>query len=203
MVSNNMHVELDLEGKIDKKAIKEHIKTLDEQTAYLSNTIDDFRNFFKPDTAKETISFNSIFDKILTLLQKSLQNNDIELKLPKNGNLEIFTYPNQLIQVIINIINNSKDAIKELGTKLGLITVEIGENKKNITLKICDNGGGIDPSIKGKLGLPYVSTKSKNGTGLGIYMSTVIVSRHLGGRLYWDSDKGKTCFFIELPKVTL
>jgi len=203
MVSNNMHAQLDLKGKIDTKFIKEHIKTLDEQTAYLSNTIDDFRNFFKPDTAKETTSFNSIFDKILTLLQKSLQNNDIELKLPKNGDLEIFTYQNQLTQVIINIINNSKDAIKELGVKRGLITVKINENKKNITLKICDNGGGIDPSIKDKLGLPYVSTKSKNGTGLGIYMSTVIVSRHLGGRLYWDSDEKKTCFFIELPKVTL
>jgi len=103
--------------------------------------------------------------------------------------------------VIINIINNSKDAIKDSGVKQGLITVEIDENEKFITLKVCDNGGGIDPSIKNKLGQPYVSTKSKNGTGLGIYMSTVIVSRHLGGRLYWDSDKEKTCFYIELPKV--
>ncbi|NOX15614.1 MAG: PAS domain S-box protein [Epsilonproteobacteria bacterium] len=200
MVSNNIHAQLELQGKIKAKDIKEYIKTLDEQSSYLSDTIDDFRNFFKPDIVKETISFNSIFEKILTLLQKSLQNNDIPLILPKNGDIKIFTYPNQLIQVIINIINNSKDAIKEKNNEHGVITVSIDENKQNVVLKICDNGGGIDPSVKDKLGQPYVSTKSKNGTGLGIYMSMIIVSKHLGGRLYWDSNDGNTCFYIELPK---
>ncbi len=203
MVSNNIHAQLELQGKIKAKEIKEYIKTLDEQSSYLSDTIDDFRNFFKPDIAKETMSFNSIFDKILTLLQKSLQNNDIPLTLPKNGNLEISTYPNQLIQVIINIINNSKDAIKENNSEHGVITVSIDENKQSVVLNISDNGGGIDPAIKDKLGQPYVSTKSKNGTGLGVYMSTIIVSKHLGGKLYWDSDDKNTCFHIKLPKKIL
>ena len=203
MVSNNIHAQLELQGKVKVKDIREYIKTLDEQSSYLSDTIDDFRNFFKPDVAKETISFNSIFDKILTLLQKSLQNNDISLILPKNGNIKIFTYPNQLIQVIINIINNSKDAIKENNSKNGTITISIEESKNNVVLKICDNGGGIDPSIKDKLGQPYVSTKSKNGTGLGIYMSMIIVSKHLRGKLRWDSNNGNTCFSIGLPKEIL
>jgi two-component system CheB/CheR fusion protein len=201
MVSNNIHAQLELEGQVKPDETRKYLKVLDEQSSYLSNTIDDFRNFFKPDIAKEKISFNSLFQKILVLLQKTLQNNDITLKLPKNGNIEILTYPNQLIQVVINIINNSKDAIKESGNERGVITISIDKYEQNIVLKICDNGGGIDPSIKDRLGQPYVSTKSKNGTGLGIYMSTVIASRHLGGRLYWDSNEKNTCFYIELPKA--
>ena len=201
MVSNNIQARLELEDKISAKDLKEYVKTLDEQASYLSHTVDDFRNFFKPDVAKEMVSFNSIFEKILTLLQKTLQNNDIPFSLPKNDNIEILTYPNQLIQVIINIVNNAKDAIKENNNEHGAITVFLNEGEKNVILKICDNGGGINPSIKDKLGQPYVSTKAQNGTGLGVYMSKTIVSKHLGGKLYWESNEEKTCFFIELPKV--
>ncbi len=200
MVSNNLHADMELGEKITVGMLHELIKTLDEQTQYLSSTIDDFREFFKPDKSKESTSTSSIFSKIVTLMEKSLQSNEIELKLPKGKNLEIVTYPNQLIQVLLNIINNAKDAIKESGRKDGLIEISMLETKKNITISICNNGKEIDPLVRKKLGQPYVSTKSKNGTGLGVYMSNVIVTKHLGGRLYWESDKVETCFYIELPR---
>ncbi|MCF6173220.1 MAG: HAMP domain-containing histidine kinase, partial [Campylobacteraceae bacterium] len=202
MISNNIRAQLELQGKIDAQEIKKYIKTLDDQSSYLSSTIDDFRNFFKPDISKEVVSFDSIFEKILTLLEKTLQNNDISLILPKSSNKKVYTYPNQLIQVLVNIINNSKDAIKDKNIEQGVITISVDENEKTVTLKICDNGGGIDLAIIDKLGQPYVSTKSKNGTGLGVYMSMTIVSKHLGGKLYWDSSNGNTCFYIKLPKGT-
>ncbi len=200
MVSNNIRANMELEENITVSMLHELMKTLNEQTQYLSNTIDDFREFFKPDKSKESILASLLFSKIVTLMQKSLESNNITLVLPKNQNLEIVTYPNQLIQVLINIINNAKDAIKENGRKDGMVQIAIQESDDDITMSICNNGDEIDPRIKDKLGEPYVSTKSKNGTGLGVYMSNIIVTKHLGGRLYWESNKDKTCFYIELPK---
>jgi len=201
MTANNMHAQLELDGEVKPEDIEEYIKTLDKQTSYLSQTIDDFRNFFKPDKTKEKISFDAIFNQILTLMQKSLENNNITLQLPQNRDIEILIYPNQLIQVLINIINNAKDAIKEHNPEHGIINITLDEKKNKIILGICDNGGGIDPSVKDKLGEPYVSTKSENGTGLGLYMSGIIVAKYLEGKLYWDSDEENTCFYIELPKT--
>ncbi len=201
MVSNNLHADLELGEKITVSMLHELMKTLDEQTQYLSNTIDDFREFFKPDKQKETIAIASLFAKIVTLMQKSLQSNNITLQFPKQKDMRITTYPNQLIQVLINIINNAKDAIKQNGRKDGSIEISLSESENYITINICNNGDEIDALVKQKLGQPYVSTKSKNGTGLGVYMSKVILSKHLGGRLYWESDKDKTCFYVELPKM--
>lgn len=201
MVSNNLHANIELGEKITQDMLRESIKTLDEQTQYLSHTIDDFREFFKPDKEKETISLSSLFKKISTLVDKSLQNNNIVLELPHDKNISIKTYPNQLIQVLLNIINNAKDAIKEVDKKDGRIWIELEEKSNRLLFSICNNGPKIDSSIRQKLGQPYVSTKSKNGTGLGVYMSNVITSRHLDGKLYWESDKKRTCFYIELPKT--
>ncbi len=200
MVSNNLHADMELGEKITVSMLHELIKTLDEQTQYLSHTIDDFREFFKPDKIKETMSSLSLFEKIVTLMKKSLENNNIILELPENKNISIETYPNQLIQVLINIISNAKDAIKQIDKKDGYIKIELEEKSDILLLSICNNGAEIDSSVKHKLGQPYVSTKSKNGTGLGVYMSNIIVTKHLGGKLYWESNRKKTCFYIELPK---
>lgn len=200
MVSNNLHANIELDEKITTNMLQELMKTLDEQTQYLSRTIDDFREFFKPDKSKEDISIASLCSRIVTLMQKSLENNDIRLELPSEKNIVLTTYPNQLIQVILNIINNAKDGIKEAKKDDGLIKISLQEDKNTIILSICNNGKEMDSSIIDKLGQPYVSTKSKNGTGLGVYMSKIITTKHLDGKLYWESDKNKTCFYIELPK---
>jgi two-component system CheB/CheR fusion protein len=199
MVSNNIQAQIQLQEKIDSESLQELIDELNEQTQYLSHTIDDFRNFFKPDKEKELLSLDEIINKLQNIIQKSLQSNDIKFEYIKDINIEVFTYQNQLMQVLINIINNAKDAIKENRTENGLIRMDVTINKKETILKICDNGGGIDLRIKNKLGEPYITTKSENGTGLGIYMSKIIVSKHLGGRLYWESDNEGSCFYISLP----
>ena len=198
MISNNIQAQLELQESIEPKSLREFIHLLDNQTQYLSHTIDDFRNFFKPDKSKEMLSLDSIIEKLKNLVQKSLDNNEITLKYPKNLNINIYTYQNQLMQVLINIINNAKDAIKEHKTQDGLISINVTTNKKETILKVCDNGGGIREDVKEKLGEPYVTTKSENGTGLGIYMSKIIVSKHLGGRLFWESDSRGSCFYISI-----
>lgn len=196
MISNNIQAQIELQESVEPKALQKFIHLLNNQTQYLSHTIDDFRNFFKPDKEKEKLHFDSIIEKLKNLVQKSLENNEITLKYPKNSAVEIYTYQNQLMQVLINITNNAKDAIKENKIQNGLISIDVTTNKKETVLKICDNGGGIREDIKKKLGEPYVTTKSENGTGLGIYMSKIIVSKHLGGKLFWESDDKGSCFYI-------
>ena len=199
LLSNNVKIKLDLEEEISKDNIEHLISSLNKQTQYLSQTIDDFRDFFKPDKVKEDVSMDTVITKVTNLMGKTLQNNNIELVLPQNSDMKVAIYMNQLIQVIINLINNAKDAIKIKNISDGRIELSLKEEKKDITLSICDNGGGIDASVKEKIGQPYVSTKSKNGTGLGLYMSIMIVTNYLDGQIKWDSDEKGSCFYITLP----
>lgn len=201
MVSNNIQMQIELEENIDSDALKNFLTTVNEQTQYLSHTIDDFRDFFKPDRQKEHISIDELIQKLLHLVDKSLQNNNITLKYPQNTGIELYTYQNQLLQVLLNIINNAKDAIKERNINDGHISIKIKEENKNLTITICDNGGGIDAQVLDKIGEPYVTTKSKNGTGLGLYMSKVVLRKHLKGSLSWSSDTHGACFIVSLENI--
>ena len=199
MLANNIKVRVELQEDVSKEDIDHLIITLNKQTQYLSQTIDDFRDFFKPDKVKELVNINTIIEKVENLMLKSLQNNNITLEVPSVNEIKIPIYINQLIQVILNLINNAKDAIKTKEINDGVISIDVSEDKNNITISICDNGGGIDKSIIDRLGQPYVSTKSKNSTGLGLYMSIMIVENHLDGKLQWKSDAKGSCFYIILP----
>ncbi len=199
MLANNIRLQKELGNEVSEDDINHLITGLNKQTAYLSHTIDDFRDFFKPDKMKETVSLNSILQKTMTLVGKSLKNNNIKLTHELQEEIILTTYPNQLMQILINLINNAKDAIKDNNINDGLIQISATQKKKNLIINICDNGGGIDKSVLDKLGQPYVTTKSKNGTGLGLYMSIIITSKHLGGKLHWENKEKGSCFYITLP----
>ncbi len=200
MSANNIHAMLDLQQNIKPKTLQSFISIIDEQTQYLSHTVDDFRDFFKPDKEKEEVTITTILNKLNSLVAKALETHNILLKLPKDGNIKIKTYQNQLIQVLLNIVNNAKDAIKDNNLNNKLIKITIKEHQGTIILSICDNGGGIDKSVMDNLAQPYVTTKGKNGTGLGLYMSKIIVTKHLDGELNWYNVEDGACFDIILNK---
>jgi len=202
MSANNIHAMLDLQESIEPKVLRDFIATIDDQTKYLSKTVDDFREFFKPDKHKEMILLDTVFQKLNTLVGKALQNNNISLTLPKKSDIKIKTYQNQLIQVLLNIVNNAKDAIKEQNSTKRDITIALKTSKDKININICDSGGGIDKEVISKLTQPYVTTKGKNGTGLGLYMSEIIVTRHLGGTISWKNENSGACFNIELDRMS-
>ena len=201
MASNSLKAHLELDNEISNDILEQVTETMDEQTHYLSRTIDDFRDFFKPDKVKDKVSMSTIIEKLVTLIQKGLDNNGIILELPKNQEYEIRTYQNQLLQALINLVNNAKDAIKEHNPTTGVIRIGLTREDREIIIQVCDNGGGISPSIKNTISQPYVTTKAENGTGLGLYMSNIIISKHLGGRLWWSSDSVGCCFYIGLPMI--
>lgn len=199
LVSNNIRANMELDIEVTKDELDNLLTTLDEQSQYLSSTIDDFKNFFKPEKEREEIEISLIFSRLMTLIQKSVENNSIKLNLPTHQDTRLYTYPNQIIQILLNLINNAKDAILEFNPQNGVIGITLDKTETEIVIGVCDNGGGIDKSVLDKIGQPYVSTKSKNGTGLGLYMSQIITKKYLNGQLYWENHKDGCCFYLSLP----
>ncbi|MDF1877619.1 PAS domain S-box protein [Sulfurimonas sp. SAG-AH-194-L11] len=199
MEANSLQADLELGNEINKVNLQKLVKSISYQTQHLSKTIDDFRNFFKPNKEVQTMSIDEIVKNIKMLLLKSLENNNIAFELDMKENYEIISYKNELIQVLVNLILNAKDAIKEANSTNGKIIIRVTKDGEKLLIEVCDNGIGIPKELLNTLGEPYVSSKGKNGTGLGLYMSKVIVSKHLRGTLEWKNrDKG-ACFSIKIP----
>ncbi len=199
MVANNLKASLQLNDKISADEVEKLTDVLDEQTQFLSRTIDDFRTFFKPEKAKESISLCKIYEKLKTMIQKVMEDNHIKLNFTHSCDVEISTYPNELIQVLLNLINNAKDAVKEQNMQDAKIDVSTKIDADAIAIEVRDNAGGIDAKVFDRLGEPYVTTKNQNGTGLGIYMSLMIINKHFSGDIKWKNCDEGSCFTITLP----
>jgi two-component system CheB/CheR fusion protein len=204
MAVNNIRLDIELEEEITTESLLKMTNAITEQTQHLSKTIDDFRNFFKPNKERQYVTLCKVLGDTLGIIGKSLENNDIRLEFSQTCRREIFTFPNELLQVFLNLIGNAKDSLirsKTADPLISIVVIEEGENEVRTT--ICDNGGGIPEAILDKIGQPYFTTKDEGGTGLGLYMSKTIVEKHLQGKLTWENvqtDKGAgACFIVTLP----
>jgi len=186
-------------GILDNKIIDNSINKIEKTTNFLSSTIDDFRDYFKPNKIATTVNISNLFEKSLFFLKSELKQLDIEYDIDIDPNISIMTYKNELLQTILNILKNSIDAFKEKKKKKKKITVIVQKNKESILITIEDNAGGIRTDILQKVFEPYFSTKSKNGTGLGLYMCKTIINEHLHGNISLESNKNGTKVAIQLP----
>ncbi len=175
-------------NKLNKKTIEDVCQKISTSIRYMSETIDDFRNFFKPDKKKSVTNFEKIIEKAYQLVRGSLEHNGIDFIVKKREVEDFETYENELVQVLLNLIKNAEDALKEKNTDKKYIKVTIDKNR----LTVEDNAGGIPVDIIDKIFDPYFSTKSKKeGTGLGLYMSKIIIEEHCKGKLLVENnDKG-------------
>lgn len=169
---------------IDEKRLSDSLDMIVENTQYLSKTIDDFRNFFKADKVNEDFYLKDSIEKVLKLLKASIINNNIQIKTSYTDDLKINAYPNEFLQVIINILNNSKDVLLLQDVDSRFINIKTYIKHKNCCIEISDNGGGIAENIISKVFEPYFTTKHKSqGTGIGLYMSHQIISEHMDGKI--------------------
>ncbi|RXJ58019.1 ABC transporter substrate binding protein [Candidatus Marinarcus aquaticus] len=174
------------------------------QIQYMSKTLSDFRNFLKPSTKKQLFSIEKCLNEIFEIIGKQIFYSNIHLHIEyvnKNEDLLIYGYENEFKQVLLNIINNAKNKIMELG---------LGANeKKNITIKIystnhyniieiADNAGEIPANIIGNIFDPYFTTK-KQGTGFGLYMAKVIIEDKMQGKIRVKNDNHQVVFTIKMP----
>lgn len=201
MDANNMLLDIAFET-FDNTAGAEYAQDILDQTNHLSKTIDDFRNFFKPDKSVSAVKLEDIIEETLAIVKESLTNNSIAVKTSYTSVSEVNAYPRELMQVFVNIINNAKDSLLSNSTKEALIEIEIYDEDEYVCSEICDNGGGIDESILPKVFDPYFSTKDeKTGTGLGLYMSKMIIEEHLHGFIEASNNKESgACFKVRLLK---
>ncbi len=186
-------------NKIDKHQIITDADSINEYSQHLSETIDDFRNFFKSNKEIKEIDFSQLLESVLGIIDISLISKNIILIKDLKSKEKFKTYPNELKQVILNLIKNSEDILLDKNIKNPFIKISTYKFKNNHILEVSDNGGGICDNILDKIFDPYFSTKlKKDGTGLGLYMSKTIIEDHCKGRLTVTNNKDGAVFKITL-----
>ena len=186
---------------LDSDTMNQKTKEADKVIEYMSHTIDDFRNFFMPKKEKEEFYLYEIIDSVMTIVSSSLTNNSIKVDIKLDENTKVFTYLNEYEQVILNIMKNAKDVLIEKKIEKPTINIYALENKRKVKLFIEDNGGGITVEPKSKIFEPYFSTKDdSDGTGIGLYMSKIIVEKNMKGKLKVENTPKGARFTVIIPK---
>ncbi|MBF0486560.1 MAG: CHASE domain-containing protein [Nitrospirae bacterium] len=179
-------------GELDKKYIDDIIQISKERISFMIRTINDFAKFLLPSKEKTLFNVKDIIDDMLYMFGGLYKKNNIEIDIETLGEesaLISMGYPNELKQVILNLLNNARDAVlnrrgKEKQGIVGCIKIIVSKSDDNIIVSIRDNGGGIPEHIIDKIFEPYFTTKEKaGGTGIGLYMSKIIVETNMGGTL--------------------
>ncbi|MDB2405307.1 PAS domain-containing sensor histidine kinase [Arcobacteraceae bacterium] len=212
--ASGLKLQLEFTDKIEKEEISEFSDLIIQQAEYLSNTIDNFRNFIKGDNTYSNISIKKTIEQTLNIVDASIKNNFINLITNIDDDLSIYGNINELIEAFVNIINNSKDILKEKvecqeNRLLFVDTKKIGN--ATIEIKIKDSGGGIDESIINRIFEPYFTTKHQSiGTGLGLSMADKIIRERHHGVLkvnneeyeYNDKIYKGACFTITFKAIS-
>lgn len=169
---------------LSDKCLIEGLDNINNTVQYLSNTIDDFRNFFKTDKDKKCFYLQEALDNALSLVKTSFKNKDITI-IRNNEDFQINSYRNELIQVLINLLNNSKDElIKKDKDFEKLVFLNVSKVDDSIKIQIKDNAGGIPKNIINRIFEPYFTTKHQaQGTGIGLYMSREIIVKNMNGKI--------------------
>jgi signal transduction histidine kinase len=177
--------------------LDEQLVNIEEYVQSLTQTIDDFRNFYKPDKQQKVGDVNQPIQKSLDIIRATAVSNGIEIIESYKSKQQLPLFDSELMQVFLNIFKNAQDNFKEKDTQSAKIVIKTKDRKNGVKVEICDNGGGISKDIIKKIFDPYFSTKSeKNGTGLGLYMSKTIVEEHHNGKLKVKNRDGGACFTI-------
>lgn len=172
-------------GNLTDDIFESNINSINNSAQYLSQTIDDFRNFYKRSNLEKSFRVDELIEKSLQLLKVEIDS--LKVKIDKDfKKIELYGYENELLQVVLNLINNSLYQFSNSNlVENALIRINIEKENNEIKISFIDNGGGISPSIIDRIFEPYFTTKDKTiGTGIGLYMSKNIIEKHFDGTLH-------------------
>ena len=198
---SNLQIKRLLEDSFVERESDRIMDEINKTIIYLSNTIDDFQTYFHPQKELSKIELKKLLDRVLTFTLPRVKNNKIKLEIKKFDKIEINTYINELIQVLLNLVNNAIDELSSKEYKDPAVQIYAKDLGDFIEISVSDNGGGIKDEILEHLFEPYFSTKGKNGTGLGLYMSKMIVEKQFNGTISVKSSKNGSTFIVKIPKV--
>lgn len=193
-LKNNMN-------KVDKEFLNTVLDEMNDYIQYMSNTIDDFRNFFSIDTKKELISLPEIVLNVQKLINKSFDSQNINIEIEYSELTKRYLFKNELVQIVLNILNNSRDAFLERNVQNPQIKISFFEDESSQNIFIEDNAKGIDEKIITNIFDPYFSTKSKkNGSGLGLYICKTILEKDDQGTIKVENKNDGVLFSIVIKK---
>jgi len=186
----------------EEKSLEEIEKAFDiieSNVSYLAQTVNDFLSFFDKRSHQELRFLDEIITEIQSIVSVQLEAKKIRLCFEKAESVENVLIASSIVQVLLNLINNAKDALLLQKQEKGTILLSFAIQGKELFIECCDSGTGVAQKLQEKIFEPYFTTKPKNrGTGLGLYMSKQIVLTLFGGRLYVDK-KRPSCFIITVP----
>ena len=186
---------------LDKETMEKKSQEADRVLEFMSHTIDDFRNFFIPKKEKEEFNLQKEVQLVINIISSTLYNYNIKIEINIDKDLKIISYLNEYKQVVLNILNNAKDVLIDKEIKNPLIKLTASEDTNHVILSIEDNGGGVFVEPKSKIFEPYFTTKeNSNGTGIGLYMSKIIVEKNMKGNLKVENTNKGAKFSIHIPK---
>lgn len=186
---------------LDNETSKKHIETINSLTQHLSSTVDDFRDFFKVTKDMEFTSLKEVVATTLKIVGEFVANKNITIITDIKSSETFKSYPNELKQVLLNLIKNAEDILLERKINDARITIKSFSDDHHFYLEVCDNGGGVPEALIDNIFDAYFSSKSQDlGSGLGLYMSKVIIEEHCGGTLSVENAEEGACFCISLPK---
>ncbi len=192
-------------GKLSINAFKkeefvEELAHIEDYSKHLSKTIDDFRNFFRPNKTKKNTTLEGIVNTTLEIVNPLLVNNNIVVIKEFTCKETIYTYANEIRQVILNLIKNSQDVLLERDIQNPRIKIKTYKKDNSAILEVSDNGGGIPIEIFDKIFDSYFSTKTqKLGTGLGLCMSKTIIENNCKGKLSVKNEDEGAVFTVSIP----
>lgn len=191
------------DDKIEQDIIEKYFHKSFIQINYMSQTIDDFRNFYKPSRQKSNFNIKEAVDSAIDIIGVQLKDANIKLKM-NIDNITIFSFENELKQSLLNILSNANQAIKERKQYNNFnpyIKIKVEQKGSNIIISISNNGGSINKKILARIFEPYFTTKFESqGTGVGLYMTKSIIEMNLNGIIEVENFKNGVTFKITLPK---
>lgn len=186
--------------KVKDSEILEAIEKLNFITKFMSDTIDDFRDFFSND--KEKIKFNLLeqINSIVNIISAGLKAHNIKLDILIKKNPNLFGYKNEFSQVLINLINNAKDELISRNIENPYIKISIFEENENVIVTVEDNAGGIKVNPIDTIFEPFFTYEKQNGSGIGLFMSKLIIEKNMEGKLKAYNKNSGAFFEIKIPK---
>jgi len=189
---------------IGRDEMLEYARKIKHYTDHLNKTMDDFRNFFKPNKNKENTSCDKIVKMVLDIVKIPIYNKGISLYTDLGCDKELVIYGNELSQVVLNLITNAEDALLEREVENPTIWIRTYCENELHVIEVRDNAGGIDENLIDSIFDMFISTKlDRNGTGLGLYMSKIIVEEHCMGRLHVGNAAEGACFRVMVPSLPM
>ncbi|MFP4332717.1 MAG: ATP-binding protein [Campylobacterales bacterium] len=199
LIIQQLGVMVENDKDIDKNKLIEIESLVMGHIEFMSQTITDFREFFKPSKKKSFFNISDAIREISRLMSFKLRKMGIDIEIDNRENFTIYGYPNELKHLILNLINNAKDSIAESRISDGKVKITIDRDGQKGMIYIEDNGGGIpEELLPNKIFEPYFTTKDDNGTGIGLSISKMIIQKHLNGDIKACNNKYGATFAISL-----